>query len=98
MSLLLEYHSDQAIPEVYLGLYPCLLSPILWERTGNVHPLVSLLRAYICKATPQQMESTVAVVGIMINYIFFVKKKSPGVYLAELYLNFFMYFDCCPSF
>lgn len=35
------------IPDPYWELFPCLLSPELWERSGNVTPLIRLVSAYI---------------------------------------------------
>ena len=46
MSLLLEIHSS-SIPASYLALFPHLLQPGLWERTGNIPPLVRRLQAYL---------------------------------------------------
>uniref|UniRef100_A0AAY4E581 Exportin-2 n=1 Tax=Denticeps clupeoides TaxID=299321 RepID=A0AAY4E581_9TELE len=48
MSLLLEIHTS-AIPSSYMALFPHLLQPVLWERTGNIPPLVRLLQAYLEK-------------------------------------------------
>uniref|UniRef100_A0A671U338 CSE1 chromosome segregation 1-like (yeast) n=1 Tax=Sparus aurata TaxID=8175 RepID=A0A671U338_SPAAU len=48
MSLLLEIHSN-SIPSSYMALFPHLLQPALWERTGNIPPLVRLLQAYLEK-------------------------------------------------
>lgn len=48
MSLLLEIHTSD-IPSSYLALFPHLLQPVLWERTGNIPPLVRLLQAYLEK-------------------------------------------------
>lgn len=46
MSLLLEMHKNE-IPTSYMALFPHLLQPVLWERTGNIPPLVRLLQAYL---------------------------------------------------
>uniref|UniRef100_A0A8B9ENK0 Exportin-2 n=1 Tax=Anser cygnoides TaxID=8845 RepID=A0A8B9ENK0_ANSCY len=46
MSLLLEMHKNE-IPSSYMALFPHLLQPVLWERTGNIPPLVRLLQAYL---------------------------------------------------
>lgn len=48
MSLLLEIHSN-SIPSSYMALFPHLLQPVLWERTGNIPPLVRLLQAFLEK-------------------------------------------------
>ncbi|KAG1687432.1 Exportin-2 [Nymphon striatum] len=55
LSLLLELHTD-SVPPAYMALFPCLLSPALWERPGNIHPLVRLLQAYIETGTSQIMQ------------------------------------------
>uniref|UniRef100_A0A1B6CNE8 Exportin-2 n=1 Tax=Clastoptera arizonana TaxID=38151 RepID=A0A1B6CNE8_9HEMI len=86
LSLLLELHSVGTIPEPYLALYPCLLTPILWERTGNVHPLVRLLRAFIQKCAPVQMESTLkisALLGVFQKLIASKANDHEGFYLMQ---------------
>jgi exportin-2 (importin alpha re-exporter) len=47
LSLLLGQHKSGSIPEPYMVLFPCFLAPVLWERPGNVHPLVQLLQTFI---------------------------------------------------
>ena len=49
MALLVEMHAA-ALPEVYMAMFQPILSPVLWERTGNVPGLVRLLWAYLKKA------------------------------------------------
>ena len=46
LSLMLELHSS-SIPESYLALFPHLLQPVLWERLGNIPPLVRLLQVLV---------------------------------------------------
>uniref|UniRef100_A0A5F9DM70 Exportin-2 n=1 Tax=Oryctolagus cuniculus TaxID=9986 RepID=A0A5F9DM70_RABIT len=46
MSLLLETHKHD-IPSSYMALFPHLLQPVLWERTGNIPALVRLLQAFL---------------------------------------------------
>ncbi|XP_061066048.1 exportin-2 isoform X2 [Eubalaena glacialis] len=46
MSLLLETHKTD-IPSSYMALFPHLLQPVLWERTGNIPALVRLLQAFL---------------------------------------------------
>lgn len=65
VSLLLELHDQGVVPEPYRALYPCLLMPALWERPGNIHPLVQLLREFIHKTAPAQMESTLELVSAL---------------------------------
>lgn len=50
--MLIELRSGQ-IPDTYLALFPHLLAPVLWERPGNIPPLVRLIQAYIHKAADQ---------------------------------------------
>ena len=49
LSLLLELR-PLPIPQLYMMVYPLLLTPALWERNGNVPALVRLLQAFIQKA------------------------------------------------
>uniref|UniRef100_A0A4X2JNK3 Exportin-2 n=1 Tax=Vombatus ursinus TaxID=29139 RepID=A0A4X2JNK3_VOMUR len=50
MSLLLETHKN-GIPSSYMALFPHLLQPVLWERAGNIPPLVRLLQAFLEKGS-----------------------------------------------
>lgn len=38
------------LPATYMAIFPPLLTPVFWERHGNVPALVRLLRAYMAKA------------------------------------------------
>ena len=51
MSLMLELHKD--CPTPYMDMFPFLLAPVLWERLGNIPPLVRLLQAYVEKGSAQ---------------------------------------------
>lgn len=55
LSLLMEIRetSNAPIPEPYWALFPCLLSPALWDRPGNVTPLIRLVCAFIRRGSPQ---------------------------------------------
>lgn len=54
LALLLEMReSTNTIPEAYWALFPCLLSPTLWDRPGNVTPLIKLICAFIRQGSPQ---------------------------------------------
>ncbi|XP_054273914.1 exportin-2 [Macrosteles quadrilineatus] len=86
LSLLLELHGQGQIPEPYLALYPCLLAPMLWERMGNVHPLVRLLRAYIHKCAPPQMQNVLKVSGLLGVFQKMIASKAndhEGFYLMQ---------------
>ena len=58
MSLLLQQQGG--CPDTYLELYKPLLSPQLWEASGNVQPLVTLLCVIIerCPSKPSEKVST----------------------------------------
>lgn len=54
LSLLLEIReSIGTIPEPYWALFPCLVAPTLWERPGNVTPLIRLIIAFIKLGSPK---------------------------------------------
>lgn len=54
LSLLLEVREGTGgIPDPYWALFPCLLSPTLWDRPGNVTPLIKLICAFIRQGSPQ---------------------------------------------
>ena len=41
------------LPASYMQMLRPLLSPVLWERSGNVTALVRLMRAYLSKAAEE---------------------------------------------
>lgn len=47
----------QPLPPSYLVIFPPLLSPVLWERSGNVPALVRLLQAYLARAPAEVVTS-----------------------------------------
>lgn len=54
LSLLLEIREGTgSIPEPYWALFPCLLAPALWDRPGNVTPLIRLITAFIRQGSAQ---------------------------------------------
>lgn len=40
------------MPEAYHAIFPPLLTPTFWERSGNIPALVRLLQAYLARAAP----------------------------------------------
>jgi exportin-2 (importin alpha re-exporter) len=50
LSQLIEVYTPP-LPEVYTQIFPPLLNPVMWERSGNVPALVRLLQAYLSKQT-----------------------------------------------
>ncbi|CAI5953901.1 unnamed protein product [Closterium sp. NIES-65] len=56
LALLIESRSAPPLlplPAAYMALFPALISPMLWERAGNVPALVRLLQAYLQKASKE---------------------------------------------
>lgn len=68
LSLLLEERETNGspIPEPYWALFPCLLAPALWDRSGNVTPLIRLLCAFIRQGSAQivSMDKLVSVTNV----------------------------------
>ena len=54
LAQLLEYRrGDSGLGEAYASLFAPLLTPLLWERKGNVPALTRLLRAYLEKGSAE---------------------------------------------
>tara|TARA_B110000977_G_scaffold100003_1_gene131240 strand:+ start:15818 stop:18799 length:2982 start_codon:yes stop_codon:yes gene_type:complete len=65
LSQMIENRADgAALPQVYLGIFPALLAPTLWDRQANVVPLVRLLEAFLRKA-PTEIAQTSQLTGIL---------------------------------
>lgn len=64
LAQLLEFHNVGNVGETYTILYPFLLTPALWEKTSNIHPLVRLLRSYVRKTSPENFEKSLNIVSI----------------------------------
>jgi exportin-2 (importin alpha re-exporter) len=63
LSQMIEIHPG-TLPPAYMGIFPALLVPLLWDRQANVTPLVRLLEAYLRKA-PQEVVSSGHLTGIL---------------------------------
>lgn len=50
------------LPGMYMALFQPLLTPVLWERPGNIPALVRLVRAYLAKAVQQIIQQSLLVV------------------------------------
>lgn len=78
LSLLLEMreNNNSDIPEPYWALFPCLLSPALWDRTGNVTPLIRLLSAFIRKGSQQiSLQKKLVRINLTVSFISFSIKN-----------------------
>ena len=82
LSLLLELR-PLPIPQPYMVIFPLLLSPALWERTGNVPALVRLLQAFIEKAPSDVTteERLSAVLGVFQKLLASKTNDHEGFYL-----------------
>lgn len=84
ISLLLEFNASP-VPDSYMAVFPCLLAPVLWERPGNIHPLVRLLQAYLEKGSQQIIASDKlgAVLGIFQKLIASKSNDHEGFYILQ---------------
>ncbi|OQR80334.1 exportin-2-like [Tropilaelaps mercedesae] len=84
LSMMLEFHSGSA-PEAYMGMFPCLLMPILWERQGNIQPLVRLIQAFIERSSAQivAMDKLNAVLGVFQKLIASKNNDHQGFYIVQ---------------
>ena len=82
LSLLLEVR-PQPIPPAYMSIYPHLLVPVLWERSGNIPGLVRLLQAFIERA-PSEIpmgEKLMNLLGVFQKLIASKSNDHEGFYL-----------------
>ncbi|KAK3727815.1 hypothetical protein QZH41_008254 [Actinostola sp. cb2023] len=84
LSLLLEVRVDD-IPQAYMELFPSLLTPLLWERVGNIPPLVRLLQAYIQKGSQLIIANNNldAILGVFQKLIASKSNDHEGFYLLS---------------
>lgn len=83
LSLLMDYHQG-SIPDTYMALFPFLLVPALWERPGNIPPLVRLLQGYIEKGNKQiEAEKLNGLLGIFQKLIASKTNDHEGFYLLN---------------
>lgn len=82
LSLLLELR-PVPIPQPYMVIFPLLLSPTLWERSGNIPALVRLLQAFIEKAPSDSTkeDKLAAVLGVFQKLIASKSNDHEGFYL-----------------
>ncbi|XP_046365033.2 exportin-2-like [Haliotis rufescens] len=88
LSLLMDLHHD-GVPETYMQLFPFLLTPVLWERPGNIPPLVRLLQVFIEKAAKQiEPEKLNGLLGIFQKLIASKTNDHQGFYLVNAIIEF----------
>lgn len=92
LSLLMEIRQTiGSVPDPYLALFPCLLSPVLWERPGNITPLMRLLCTFVKQASPQiqAQGKLMGVLGVFQKMIASKSNDHEGFYLLQ---NLILYF------
>ncbi|XP_016964685.1 exportin-2 [Drosophila biarmipes] len=92
LSVLLEVREGSgSIPEPYWALFPCLLSPALWDRTGNVTPLIRLISAFIKQGSAQiqAMGKLNGILGIFQKMIASKANDHEGFYLLQNLLSYY---------
>lgn len=92
LSLLMEIRQTiGSVPDPYVALLPCLLSPILWERPGNITPLIRLLCTFVKQASPQiqAQGKLMGVLGVFQKMIASKSNDHEGFYLLQ---NLILYY------
>jgi len=89
LSLLIELR-PLPIPQPYMVIFPLLLTPVLWERTGNVPALVRLLQAFIEKAPADitKDDRILALLGVFQKLIASKANDHEGFYLLGSLVEF----------
>ncbi|GIX92895.1 exportin-2 [Caerostris darwini] len=84
LSLFLEFR-ESPVPGHYLELFPCLLSPVLWERPGNIPALSRLLQAFIDKEAKRivALDKLNAVLGVFQKLIASKTNDHEGFYILQ---------------
>ncbi|CAD5113532.1 DgyrCDS2694 [Dimorphilus gyrociliatus] len=89
LSLLLELHpAGGGVPDLYIALFPHLLQPVLWERSGNIPALVRLLQAFISVASSQIEGSKLeGLLGIFQKLVASKTNDHEGFYILNTLIN-----------
>lgn len=89
MAFLLELHKDGASAP-YMAIFPHLLNPLLWSRTGNVPALVRLLQAYLKQASKQIVEAKQLepMLGVFQKLIASTVTDHEGFFLLEAVITY----------
>jgi len=65
----------------YLDLFPMLLQPVLWERSGNIPALTKLLQAYLKRGANEISSNLMALLGVFQKLIASRANDHEGFYL-----------------
>ncbi|XP_017854488.2 exportin-2 [Drosophila busckii] len=93
LSVLLEVREGSGpIPEPYWALFPCLLAPALWDRKGNITPLIRLLSTFIKQGSSQiqALGKLNGILGIFQKMIASKANDHEGFYLLH---NLLVYYN-----
>lgn len=88
LSLLMEVHST-SVPDTYMALFPHLLAPVLWERPGNIPPLVRLIQAFIMQGARQiEGEKLNGLLGVFQKLLASKTHDHEGFYILNSIIEF----------
>jgi exportin-2 (importin alpha re-exporter) len=100
LSLLMEVREVMGtIPDPYLALFPCLLSPTLWERPGNITPLIRLLCTFVRQASPhiQADQKLMGVLGVFQKMIASKANDHEGFHLMQYLISYYPFNELQPN-
>lgn len=87
LSMLIELQQNELT--CYMALFPHLLVPVLWERPGNIPPLVRLLQAIIEKGSKHiEPEKLTGLLGAFQKLIASKANDHEGFYLLNYIIEF----------
>ncbi|XP_014473993.1 PREDICTED: exportin-2 isoform X1 [Dinoponera quadriceps] len=91
LALLLELRTTQDVSEPYMALFPCLLSPVLFERQANIHPLNRLLQAFISHGSHHivAQDKTSGLLGVFQKLIASKANDHEGFLLMQSIIEYF---------
>ena len=91
LSLMLELNQNATVPDTYMKLFAFLLLPILWDRPGNITPLVRLLQAYVSKGSSQIISENKVepLLGVFQKLIASKTNDHEGFYLLQAIIEHF---------
>ncbi|KAK7100974.1 hypothetical protein V1264_023831 [Littorina saxatilis] len=88
LSLLMEVHGD-GVPDTYMALFPHLLAPVLWERPGNIPPLVRLIQGFISQGANQiEAEKLNGLLGVFQKLLASKTHDHEGFYILNAIIEF----------
>lgn len=91
LALLLELQTEPGVPESYMALFVCLLSPVLFERQANIHPLNRLLCAFVSHGAQQiiMQDKTSSLLGVFQKLIASKANDHEGFLLMQTIIEHF---------